>query len=87
MSNKEIQEMKMGTPTNKIITQIRSTGHGSDYYGVCEICGKHMSECFFLVHKREYQRQDGSLYYSPASAGSFGHIECLQEDVKILNDA
>ena len=70
----------MGTPTNKIITQIRSTGHGSDYYGVCEICGKHMSECHFRVHKREYQRQDGSLYYSPASAGAFGHLECLQLD-------
>jgi hypothetical protein len=68
----------MGTPTNKIITQIRSTGRGSDYYGKCEVCGKHMSECFFRVHHREYRREDGSLYYSPASAGAFGHKDCLQ---------
>ena len=68
----------MGTPTGNTIRQLRSTGHGSDHYGGCERCGKHMSECFVSQLQREYKRDDGTLYYSPVGGGTYGHKDCLE---------
>lgn len=67
----------MGMATGNIITTLRSTGRGSDYFGTCDQCGKHMSECFVRQHQREYRREDGTLYYSPLYGGAYGHKECL----------
>ena len=69
----------MGTATGNTIRQLRSTGRGSDHYGGCDQCGKHMSECFVSQVKREYRRDDGTLYYGSVGGGAYGHRECLEK--------
>jgi len=77
----------MGIATNNIITTLRSTGRGSDYFGICDQCGKHLSECFVLQHQREYRRPNGSLYYSPMYGGAYGHEACLEAlGNRLVND-
>ena len=68
----------MGTATGNIVITLRGTGRGSDYFGNCDQCGKHMSECFVRQHQQEYRRADGTLYYSPLYGGAYGHQACLE---------
>lgn len=69
----------MGTATGNVIRSLRSTHRGSDLFGGCDQCGKHMSECFVSQSKREYKREDGTVYYGPISGGAYGHKECLEK--------
>ena len=69
----------MGKPTGNTIRQLRSTGRGSDHYGMCDQCGKHMGECFVSQAKREFRRDDGTLYYSAMGGGAYGHKDCLEK--------
>lgn len=69
----------MGTPTGNTVRQIRSTGRGSDYYGGCDQCGKHMSETFVSQVKREYVRDNGEIYLCSIGGGAYGHKECLEK--------
>jgi len=39
---------------------------GSDKYGLCQMCGKRVSE----VH---------TLYYNNGNSSKWGHLECIQE--------
>lgn len=68
----------MGTATGKFIKELHSTGRGSDLYGGCDQCGKHMAECFVAQSKREYRRENGELYYAPLGGGAYGHADCLK---------
>jgi hypothetical protein len=67
----------MGTTTGRLFRTIRSTGRGSDYFGTCDQCGKHMSECHVSQVQREYRRDDGTTYTGPVTGGAYGHRECL----------
>lgn len=68
----------MGKPTGRIIRALRNTGRGSDYYGACDRCNKHVSEVFVSQSKREYVRENGEVYYSAIGGGAHGHEACLQ---------
>lgn len=61
------------------VTTIRSTGRGSDLYGRCDQCGKHMAECVVWERRRVFQRDDGSRYSAPFSGGAYGHKDCLEK--------
>ena len=47
--------------------ELKTTGASSEKYGVCEVCGKHASEVFFLTDKNNYM---------------YGHKECLLKQIK-----
>lgn len=66
----------MGTPTSKVISTIRNTGRGSDYLGLCEICGKHAPEIFVGQRARIYVKDD-VFYVSPTGGGLYGHESCI----------
>lgn len=76
----------MGTATGRFITELRSTMRGSEHYGACELCGKHMAECFVAQPKREYRRVDGALYYAPVGGGAYGHADCLTNSFAPFNE-
>ena len=61
----------------KKVYLVRSTGHGSDYYGNCETCGQSMAECFVGQFYNEYKREDGTVYRSPIGGGTYGHKTCV----------
>ena len=69
----------MGTATGNLVHRMRTTGHGSDYYGPCDQCGKHVSETYVYQWHREWARPDGTIYLSPLGGGAYGHRECLLE--------
>ena len=67
----------MGLATGNSYRFIRSTQRSSEFYGVCELCGKWVSEVFVSTLKAEYQRKNGETYYSQVSGGICGHASCL----------
>lgn len=69
----------MGTRTGKIVRITRSTGRGSDYYGLCEICGKHMSEVFASRLANEWLRNDGTVCYDHSRPALYAHKKCISE--------
>ncbi len=66
-------------PTGRMIRITKTTGRGSDYYGLCELCGGHMSECFTSRLARERRREDGSLYPDLAGVHVFAHKTCIDK--------
>ena len=62
-----------------LVKKIRSTGRGSDLYGNCDQCGKHMSECFVYETRRMFKRHSGEVYSSPSNGGAYGHKDCLEK--------
>ncbi|AXF76089.1 hypothetical protein AV903_12295 [Erwinia tracheiphila] len=66
----------MGTPTGNYVTFTKGLGRGSDYFGPCEVCGKHVSETFVARVKREWKRENGELYYGCAPS-LYGHEKCV----------
>ena len=72
----------MGQTTYIQIATYHSTGHGSDYYGSCEICKKSVSETFVgQTHTVYTKRHDGQTirYLSRSSPGLFGHRACVEQ--------
>lgn len=69
----------MGKFIGKAIKTIHGTGHGSDYYGACEVCKKHMSEAFVGQNYMVYVRACGQHYLSSGSS-VFAHRECLAHE-------
>ena len=67
----------MGRPTGNIVRHTKSTGRSSDFFGPCELCGKHMSEAFRTRKAREWQRENGELYYGHDSAVMYAHEKCI----------
>jgi len=59
------------------IKHLRNTGRGSDFYGVCDQCGKHVSETWVMQTKTLWKREDGTIYSSAEGGGAYGHRECL----------
>lgn len=68
----------MGTPTGNFTRITRSTGRSSDYFGLCEVCKKHMSEAFRSRIAREWVRDNGELYYGHESPAVYAHENCLK---------
>lgn len=66
-------------PTGRMIRITKTTGRGSDYYGLCELCGGHMSECFTSRLACERRREDGSLYPDLAGVHVFAHKACIDK--------
>lgn len=59
------------------IKNLRATGRGSDYYGLCEVCKKSVSETFVFEHRNLVRRDDGSTFSRQITGGTYGHRECL----------
>lgn len=72
----------MGKLTGNVVRVTKGTGYGSDHYGPCELCGKHMSEAFTSRMAREWVRDDGSLYLDHASPKVFAHEACIVDHFK-----
>ena len=51
-----------------------NTQESSKKYGVCEVCGKHVSEVYHQVEQKQYTR--GWTHYKCNNL--FGHKECLE---------
>lgn len=62
-----------------LVHTIKSTKHGSDKFGACEVCGNHVSEMFMLTEKREYKPD--SFTHHGCIANMFGHKHCLVDRV------
>lgn len=76
----------MGTATNIKFITVRNTGHGSEYYGACEICKTNTPAIYCAELQRVYQRSNGEYYLSPASSGIYGDLHCLGERFGELRD-
>jgi hypothetical protein len=74
----------MNTPHNLFVQTIKQTGHGSDWYGLCEVCKTHASSIDKLQKHRVWQKQSGEIYLSPIGGGAYGHAGCL---IKTFGDA
>lgn len=62
----------------------RSTGHSSQRYGACEVCGTHATEVFVQTEYERYEtdgRDPPAVRANPwtITATRFGHAECLAE--------
>jgi hypothetical protein len=64
--------------------RLRSTGHSSDRYGNCEVCGNRCSDVFIQVEEVQYeipQEGDKPVEISWTHYGCqtiFGHEDCLK---------
>jgi len=75
-----------GIPSNMIgakVYRMSSTGHGSDYYGACECCGKHVSETFIQVEGEVSEIDDELFIHHSGCKTLFGHENCLVTERKI----
>lgn len=68
--------------TGAVKVFVKSTGRGSDWYGNCECCGKHVSEFFHTTVMQEYVDPDTMTvgltgYKMPR--GKWGHLNCVSE--------
>ena len=60
--------------------KLSSTNLSSNTYGVCEICGKHVSEVFVQTETRYFFNiitKNISLTHAGCHPTRFGHKECL----------
>jgi hypothetical protein len=68
--------------TGSVKVFVKSTGRGSDWYGNCECCGKHVSEVFHTTAEQEYIDPDtmavGLTGYKMPH-GKWGHLNCVNE--------
>ncbi|MDY4127609.1 hypothetical protein [Peptostreptococcus porci] len=53
---------------------LKSTNESSKKYGVCEVCGKHVSEVYHQIEERKYT--GGWTQHNCKNL--FGHEECLK---------
>lgn len=66
--------------TGKEVRFTRTTSLSSEYLGKCELCGKHMSEAFFSVVKKEVMRDDGTTFFGDFGGGGVhAHKDCIEE--------
>ena len=66
----------MNRRTSITVQTVRFPGRGSDYFGACEVCGKHMAEAAVFERHWLYVDGDGDLYLSGTSAGTYAHVGC-----------
>ena len=67
----------MNTPTEVFVNTIRDTTHGSDWYGLCEVCKQDVSRTSHLQKQRVWVKESGIRYLSPVGGGAYGHAGCL----------
>lgn len=67
----------MGRKTGRMLRSLKGLGYGSDHFGRCEICDKHVSEMFKLKYLTEWERDNGDLYYGAEKPSIYGHEICL----------
>lgn len=65
--------------TGRKLRTTKSTGGSSERFGPCEVCGKHMSECFLSRLGNERQREDGTIYADHSGSTIFAHKECVDK--------
>ncbi len=70
--------------------RLKSTGRSSEYFGVCEVCGRHASDVFIQVpelavsiHPIGGASRDGWAY----KPSGFGHRSCLLGRRTMLEEA
>jgi hypothetical protein len=66
----------MGVFTGLFVNTVRSTDKGSDYYGACEVCGKHMSEASVFTRFGVYLHSEGFSYLGAPTPGIYAHASC-----------
>ena len=67
----------MNTPTKVFTRLINDTGHGTDWYGLCEVCKQSVPTTSKLQTHRVWIKSDGTKYLSPIGGGAYGHAGCL----------
>ena len=78
----------MSKNTGFIVDTVKLTGRGSDYFGACEVCGRHMSETALFVRYKIFQHDEGFFYLAAPNGGTFAHMGCkVQEGRHIVNRA
>lgn len=65
--------------TGRRLRITKSTRGSSERLGPCEICGKHMSECFLSRVGYERLREDGSTYVDYSGSMVFAHEACIDK--------
>lgn len=78
----------MGTDTGFTVEAVRFPGKGSDYFGACEICGKHMAEAAVFERFKLFKHAEGFLYLAAPTPGVYAHMGCrLYEGLRIVSKA
>lgn len=59
--------------------KLTNTQESSKKYGMCEVCGKHVSEVYHQVEEKQYNI-DGKIGWTQHKCSNlFGHKECLKK--------
>ena len=68
--------------TGNYVRKVRPTGKGSDFFGLCEVCGKHVSEFFLSEICEVMVKQCGERYLSSGGRHSiYSHEKCVINDL------
>lgn len=59
--------------------KLTNTQESSKKYGVCEVCGKHVSEVYHQIEERQYSINDEIGWTQHKCNNLFGHKECLEK--------
>lgn len=59
--------------------KMNSTESSSNKYGVCEVCGKHVSEVYHQIEEKQYNE---TRWTQHGCNNLFGHKECLEKSRK-----
>jgi hypothetical protein len=60
-----------------VIVKASALGYGSDRYGPCECCGKHMTEAFYFTRSQEV-KFDGMEPFTMEIGSTFAHRDCVE---------
>lgn len=64
-------------PIGKMVYRMKYTGHGSDFYGPCEVCDKHMSEAYIQTSGIVDEVEGEKMVLNQKI--TFAHENCLLE--------
>lgn len=75
-----------------IVYNMKRSSGGSDKYGPCEICDKHVDTSYHLWSLRKYKKPDGTEGFTTMSSTEhllidvFGHYDCLSRMTEVPTD-
>lgn len=72
--------VEMGTDTGFTVETVRYPGKGSDYFGACELCGKHMAEAAVFEQFKLFKHREGFLYLAAPKPGVYAHTGCRNRE-------
>ena len=76
----------MGIDTGFTVQAVHFPGRGSDYFGACDVCGRHMAEAAVFEVFKLYKHEDGFLYLAAPTPGVYAHMDCrLHEGLRIVD--